>query len=217
MSANIKEKRDRRFSRLGRSKSPPNSDSGKNSDGSKHTFGFGASGYTGFGASSMKKPQEIIDLTSSPGPAEKTTVKPPYFGGSFGGLFRGPSGAPGSFVPASGSDYRTVVGPYGSEYLPQSFTPAHPYHPPGFPNPYIPSYSNGHHGYHLPPGSSGAHSPVQMPTYPPQLVPPPYTHVPSPITPGPKGFQGSARDSPFNLQSKYRFHSSSCRQVFKKD
>jgi hypothetical protein len=163
---------DRRL-RFGRSKSPPGPEST-----SKSIAGGG------FSAPSLSKHHKVIDLTGSPGPVEKLT-KPAHFGAPPGSLFRASPPTASGFGYASEHDYRTVIGPYGSERLAPTFTPVHPYSPPTeYSAPYsssaYPQAYNTPSGYaHTSGHSSGASFNPALPLYPPQQVPPPYSQAPT--------------------------------------
>jgi hypothetical protein len=168
---------DRRL-RFGRSKSPPGPESPTKSSVKSTTGG-------GFGAPSLNKQPNVIDLTGAPDPVDKVS-KPSYFGASPGNIFRASSTASSGFSFASEHDYRTVMGPYGPERLAPMFTPAHPYAPPAE---YSPLYSSSSYSqtFNTPSGyahssghSSGASFTPALPLYPSQHVPPPpYSPAPT--------------------------------------
>jgi hypothetical protein len=175
--SNLKEKRDRRLSRF-RSKSPPSTNpTSAPQNVSKPAFG---GGFAGFGASSMKKTPDIIDLTVSPGQAEKPT-KSSYFGGSFGTLFRG--------SPTSSSSFTSGVHSYRDVMSPHAFSPSIPYPSAGYSPTDTPS-SGSLHGYPLPSsysypagGLNGAsYTPPALPLYPPPQALPTYAQAPSSTT-----------------------------------
>jgi hypothetical protein len=196
--SNFKEKRDRRLSRF-RSKSPPSADSiAAPQNVSKPVFG---GGFASFGASSIKKTPEIMDLTVSPGAAEKST-KSSYFTGSFGTLFRGSPTASSSFS-SGGHNFRDVMNPH-------AFSPTMSY-PTASYSPASSSPSPSLHGYALPSGYShpsggligASYAPPTLPLYPPPQVLPPYTQVPtSTASYGSNNLPKTTRDSAYTFNSE---------------